>query len=289
MRGWRAFWIGAVTFLVPPVGLVLGAASWRVVAVFAALTFGESLWLAILTPDSAAALGVLLLGSLVVRIVAVALALSARSRWRGRLPWWRRWYALPLWVAALVAVLPDTWLGMGYDVYIVPSGSMEPTLRINERFFARLPDSLPLPYRRGDVVVFRTGPGEGVEYVKRVVALPGDRVQMQGGVLQVNGRPVAREALGPYPGRPTHTVWRETLPDGATHETLDSIGDGMLDSTEAWSVPEGHLFVMGDNRDDSLDSRVMGQVGFVPMARVTARARFIIWGPDWGRIGTRLD
>jgi len=181
--------------------------------------------------------------------------------------------------------MPDSWVEGGYEVYIVPSASMEPTLRVGERFFAHAPNP-DAGFHRGEVIVFRTGPGEGVDYVKRVVGLAGDVVQMRAGILHINGAPVPREALGLQAGG-TATLYLETLPGGAAHEILEQTDDGYSDNTPEFHVPGGHLFMMGDNRDNSLDSRAT--VGFVPVARVTARARFILWGPDRSRVGTRLD
>lgn len=156
---------------------------------------------------------------------------------------------------------------------------------------------------RGDVVVFRH-PVTGTDFIKRLIGLPGDRVQMVGGVLQINGEAVGTEPAGefveayepqgpqgslpscrlgdprPAPGGPcVSDRVLETLPNGVTHSVLD-IGPTPQDGTGVFTVPAGHLFFMGDNRDNSTDSRfaqVQGGVGFVPIEDVVGRADRIVF------------
>ncbi|WGW04940.1 signal peptidase I [Tropicibacter oceani] len=159
----------------------------------------------------------------------------------------------------------------------------------NKRLFGGEP-------QRGDVVVFRH-PVTGRDFIKRLVGLPGDKVQMRGGVLQINGTPVQLEpagvfeeiatAQGPQRLRPrcengpvgeggvcTKTRMTETLPGGVSHSILNITTQGS-DNTSVYTVPEGHYFFMGDNRDNSSDSRVpniAGGVGFVPYENLVGRA-----------------
>lgn len=284
MSRWRGLWVGALALLLPPVGLVHAGARPRLVALFAALGLAESALLTFSPPDSITMLALLLAASFATRVVAAPLAIGIARRMGGdRRPLLRRWYALPIWVGLLLTAMPDTWLGAGFDVYIVPSASMEPTLRVGERFFAHAPEIAGRAFRRGEVVVFRGRTDPGAEYVKRIIGLPGDIVQMRRGVLHLNGVPAPREPIGTEGAR---TRYRERLPHGGEHDILEVSDDGFADNTAEFRVPEGELFVLGDNRDDSLDSR---SVGFVRIADVTARARFVLWGPDRARIGTRLD
>jgi signal peptidase I len=154
----------------------------------------------------------------------------------------------------------------------------------------RIPGGQP---RRGDVIVFKNRLDGGKDYIKRVVGLPGDRVQMIGGVLHINGEPAVREPLGVFAGvdeegRPVEIHrFRETLPGGKTHitqhyEYADGSSVGM-DDTYEYQVPEGGYFVMGDNRDASVDSRWIGRVGKVPLEDIVGRAQFVLlsFGDDF--------
>jgi signal peptidase I len=198
-------------------------------------------------------------------------------------------------LVALLLVRP-----FGFQPFNMPSGSMQPTLLIGDYFFVSkyaygysrysLPFSLPLFSGRifgaqpgyGDVVVYRYPRDTSVDYVKRVVGLPGDRIQMIQGQLYLNGAPVKRERLADIieEGRPAKH-WRETLPNGASYETLDITDNGFLDNTQIYVVPAGAYFVLGDNRDNSQDSRVATH-GNVPFDNLIGRVHTIFWSvnPD---------
>ncbi len=209
--------------------------------------------------------------------------------------------------------------------FSIPSGSMLPTLHIGDyiavvkwpygysrysfplgipsfegRVFARLPN-------RGDVVVFRH-PDENSDLVKRVVGLPGDTVEVRGGVVILNGRAIARRRLPPArlpvsPNSPRPTIspatpdvrvqdgrafclypaYLETLPGGPSYTVLDQVDGSDGDDFPATRVPAGHLFLMGDNRDDSLDSRFPrreGGIAMVPIEDLIGRATITFWSTD---------
>jgi signal peptidase I len=133
--------------------------------------------------------------------------------------------------------------------------------------------------RIGDVVAFYLPKDNSTTFVKRIVGMGGDQIQMIDGVLYINGQAVNRQRVEDYisaekDGKPIKR-WRETLPNGVSYMTLDLIDSGFYDNTPVYRVPVGHYFMMGDNRDNSTDSRVLSQVGYVPVENITGKARFV--------------
>ncbi len=191
-----------------------------------------------------------------------------------------------------------------FQPFSIPSGSMMPTLLIGDYLFVSkysygysrysFPFSPPVfsgriwsgDPERGDIAVFRLPSNPRIDYIKRVVGLPGDRIQMIEGVLHINGEAIERERAGTFrsqegPEAPVEApIFRETLPNGVSYETLDINPNSAGDNTREFLVPDGHYFMMGDNRDNSADSRF--EVGFVPLENFIGRAEMIFFSIGGG-------
>jgi signal peptidase I len=225
--------------------------------------------------------------------------------------------------ALIIALVIRTFL---FQPFNIPSGSMKATLLVGDYLFVSkysygyshysFPFSPPVfsgrifgsEPQRGDVVVFRLPKDDSTDYIKRVIGLPGDHIQVREGLLYINGQPVKRERIDDFidteEGAAPQRVkrWRETLPNGVSYTTLDLIDNGFYDNTQEYVVPPGHFFMMGDNRDNSTDSRVLSQVGYVPLENIIGRAQVIFfsigegekawqvwrwpWAVRWGRLFT---
>lgn len=172
-----------------------------------------------------------------------------------------------------------------FNLSVVRGSSMTPGIQDGDRILVEPWSYLLGPIERGDVVVLRYPLDPEVDYIKRIIGLPGDRIQVKGGVLHINGQPVRRERIADFidteSGRPQRvTQYVETLPSGRKHRIIEVTDNGSLDDTPVFVVPPGHYFAMGDNRDNSLDSRVQGAVGFVPAENLVGRAEFLFFSND---------
>jgi len=225
----------------------------------------------------------------------------------------------------IVAILAWAFRSFVFAPFSIPSGSMLPTLHIGDylavakwpygfsrhsfpfglppfdgRIFSQLPE-------RGDVVVFVPPGEEREDFIKRVIGLPGDTVEVRDGIVILNGKPVPRDQMRPL-GIPisanspcrritprgiaqevtdetkcVYTTYRETLPNGSSYRVIDQVDNPIADDVAPAKVPAGRLFLMGDNRDDSLDSRFSvaeGGVGMVPVENLVGRASVIFWSTD---------
>jgi signal peptidase I len=195
--------------------------------------------------------------------------------------------------AAIVALVVRTFL---FEPFNIPSGSMLPTLLVGDYLFVSkyaygyskhsVPFSpnlfsgrvLEQQPERGDVVVFKLPSDNRTDYIKRVIGLPGDRLMVRDGILHINGVPVTRQKInGEDPEAPGGTIYLETLPNGVTHRIREVSDDEFGDNTREYEVPPGHYFVMGDNRDNSQDSRFIGPI---PAENLVGRAEILFFSVD---------
>ncbi len=213
--------------------------------------------------------------------------------------------------ALLIALVVRTVL---FQPFNIPSGSLIPTLLVGDYLFVSkyaygyshfsLPSFLDLdpqamPGRifasqpkRGDVIVFKLPSDGETDYIKRLIGLPGDKIQVIHGRLIINGKMVPREPIKPFLtvnhfGKPEEAPqYLETLPGGVTHRIIQIDGDdGTFDNTKVYEVPPGHYFMMGDNRDNSSNSRLAGDqggVGYVPFENLIGRAEVIFFSIEEG-------
>jgi signal peptidase I len=208
--------------------------------------------------------------------------------------------------ALVIALIVRTVL---FQPFNIPSGSMIPTLLVGDYLFVSkyaygysrysLPLGLDLfsgrifasPPKRGDVIVFKLPRDTGEDYIKRVIGLPGDKIQMKEGRLFINGEMVTREPIDDKVVQPDvyghpHEVptYKETLPGGVSHTIIEIEADhGANDNTRVYEVPPNHYFMMGDNRDNSTDSRIspdQGGVGYVPFENLVGRAEVTFFSVD---------
>ena len=236
-------------------------------------------------------------------------AFFAHKQVRATLDWLKEPFLAVVIVFTLTTVIAQP--------FYVPSGSMQPTLAIGDltlatkfsfgysrysipyvggpspsgRFLGRLPNV-------GDVAVFRLPSNTSVTFVKRVIGLPGDRIQMKNGRLWINGRqlPLRAAGTGEDENGPheiaageyfTVAKYIETLPNGVEHPIFKKVWDGEYDNTGVYVVPAGHVFMMGDNRDDSADSRVSPDdrgVGYVPIGNLVGRVFVVLASVDFTNV-----
>ncbi len=206
-------------------------------------------------------------------------------------------------IAIFIALLIRSFI---FEPFNIPSGSMKPNLLVGDFIFVSkysygfskhsLPFSLPLipgkifsnTPERGDVVVFKTPENNRTDYIKRVIGLPGDKIEIKNGIIFINGSEVLRKKLNDFIDTDNSTsnkrvrMYNEYFFNKEIN-ILDITDNGIADNTQLFSVPENHFFVMGDNRDNSQDSRFISTVGFIPYENLVGKAQFIFFSLENAR------
>ncbi|MBV8192298.1 MAG: signal peptidase I [Alphaproteobacteria bacterium] len=285
--GWlRTLWAALLSLVIPGLGHIY-AGAWRLGLVFflVAIAFESALIAGTrIVPPTPVALAMVVAGEALFRL-AVAADAGRRVR-SGSIVAGRPWYR-----SAWVAVVPMIAIGVawqnaiidyyrpGWRSFYVPSSSNVPTLLTMDYVMADTHHAGSMP-DYGDMVVFRHPKDPTVDYIKRVVGLPGDRVQLRDAILYLNGKAVPREPL-------QGDQYRETLPNGHAYTILE-VPQGAGRNTQEFVVPAGSFFALGDNRGNSLDSRFEA-VGYVPAGNVIGTARTIYWSSEPGRVLSRVQ
>ena len=210
------------------------------------------------------------------------------ARWRDRSWIWKTAVVVGGAIILLVAAhLSGFTGGPGLRSYSTPSASMAPTIISGDMFFAFANVYRNQAPMRRQVVVF-TSPQDGkTTYVKRIIGLAGDRIQLRDGRLYINDQMAQRTRADPSDGPlPSLIVYRETLPGGGDHFIAEESDGGMLANTDPFVVPDGTVFVLGDNRDHSMDSR---SFGVVPLPLLRDQPYLIYWSSKLSRIGERIE
>tara|TARA_B100000575_G_scaffold287924_1_gene287057 strand:+ start:4391 stop:5119 length:729 start_codon:yes stop_codon:yes gene_type:complete len=208
-----------------------------------------------------------------------------------------------IFLAIIIALLIRSFI---FEPFNIPSGSMKPNLLVGDFIFVSkysygfskhsLPFSLPiLPGKffskipkRGDVVVFKTPENNRTDFIKRVIGLPGDKIQIIDGHIIINNSKILRKKMNDFIDNDKNITnkrirkYKEYFFENEI-EVLDIIDGGIVDNTNIYTVPNNHFFVMGDNRDNSQDSRFINSVGFVPFNNLVGKAQFIFFSLENSR------
>ncbi len=208
-----------------------------------------------------------------------------------------------IFIAIFIALLIRSFI---FEPFNIPSGSMKPNLLVGDFIFVSkysygfskhsLPFSIPIipgkifsnTPERGDVVVFKTPENNRTDYIKRVIGLPGDKIEIKNGIIFINGSEILRKKLNDFIDTDNKTTNKRVRMYNEYFfnkeiTILDITDNGIADNTQLFNVPENHFFVMGDNRDNSQDSRFISTVGFIPYENLVGKAQFIFFSLENAR------
>lgn len=264
---------------------------------FFSINFLLGLALLTVTPASFTVLGVVFAIAVAAvgwKIAAIVDAFLQARRREVRLAPYNRWYVY----LSLVIILGvfDTVLSnythRHWQTFSIPSSSNEPTLMPGDYIISFEITSNDV--QRGDMILFRLPEDPKITYIKRVIGLPGETIQLKKGQVFINGVPAAQSRIADfkYPQRHGGTINRaqyvETLPEGKEYRILLN-EKGLFNNTSPVTLPPGHFYVLGDDRNNSVDSRTQDIVGFVPAWVIYRKAGYVFWSKDWSRIGRPVE
>ncbi len=295
----RRPWLAALlSFLCVGVGQLYNGTPNRALALYGIFLSTETVALLItrLTPPGAAVVGgvlALLLAGLGLRVFAGVDAFR-KSRRAGMSVLHRYQRGWVYGAAILAAIVGENMIARplaGWKPYSTPSISMMPTIRMGEHFLAERGYFHRHIPRRGELAIFPLPRDRSLDFIKRIVGLPGDRIELRNGRLYVNATPLEWQRVEDVAmprGVGTAKQFVEMQPDGARYRILQMTETGPIDNFPAVVVPIGHFFVLGDNRDNSADSRDAA-IGFIAREDLSDRPYLIYWSATFSRIGTRLQ
>jgi signal peptidase I len=282
----RRPWLAALlSFLAPGVGQLYNGDLRRGWSLFA-LFVGLAITGALIVPH--AALRVAFVGLLLIALSELALRIAtaiqafrlARRISATQITWYQHAWIYVL----LVLLIPVAEFKM--QSFYIPSGAMTPTILVSDYLIVDKTYYRSYSAERGDVVVFKLPTDNSTDYIKRVIGLPGDHIQMKNGILYINDQPCPRKRIEDFLYHEGNGMvfplaqYIETLPNGVQHLLIKMGDNGPLDNTPVYDVPPGKYFMMGDNRDNSRDSRILSAFGYVPAGNLIGRAEFIYFSTD---------
>lgn len=292
----RRWWLALLLLFPTGIGYIYVGRPWRYVgfigfALLGTLALFHGLWGWMSDPIVMMAFFAVYIVAILGFAIDIVLIAVRQNRHSLRWPQRRKWYvaSLALWLA--IAFAPGLFgVTQAIRSFSIPARSMAPTLEVGDYLNADTRIYNNSDPQRGDVVIFKYPRNVQIDFVKRVIGLPGDKVQMIGGAVVINGVALARKPIKDYEDSRGKKIkqFTETLPNGRIYQTLDLVPNGKFDNTQVYQVPQGHYFMLGDNRDNSSDSRILGQVGYVPRKNIHAKATGIYYARTWNRIGSTI-
>ena len=286
----RIPWLAALLSLVAPGLGQLYNGDLKRTAGFLAL---YALWgVLMLSPVAATPMGfaaVVLLATMIYFLAVTDAFYLARRHGAIRLGRFNRWFVYAVYPLLLFGFDSAMTPYRGIEVFSTAGVDNLPTLQAGDYIVAKDGGMGPVDAVRGDLVIFESPWEKDARYIRRLVALPGERVQVIMGRLHIDGRLVQREPVAGPAAQGEGRKYIETFRNGRSFDILErDDAEGTSNNTPEYIVPPDHFFALGDNRDVATDSR-SPEVGFIPLAAIERKAAFLLWAKDWNRIGTRLD